>query len=146
MDGAPASKPLPAVPPQGEAQNATSLMCSVGKIPFCGTFPRLPTLCLLKSVFTACRLPGPRVAPSQRTIRLLSKGVWGPWDSPARVPGPTPQRIYLGFSSSSKKNMYPDGSRQKLCGQEGPEKGPTYGHCKGKGEKLKKEKKVRYGE
>lgn len=77
-------------------------------------------------------------APFQRRLGSLGQPSTGTWSHP-------PENLF-GFFLQQQKNMYPDGSRQKLCGQEGPEKGPTYGHCKGKGEKLKKEKKVRYGE
>ena len=76
----------PATLPKGEARRP---MHSVGKTLLYGTFPKLPTLCLLKSVISAQRRPDPLQA--REAIRLPSKGSRNPWGS--LVPDP---RV-LGF-------------------------------------------------
>ena len=96
-----ATELLPAALPKGEAQNATSLMYSVGKIPLCGTFPRLPTLCLLKSVFTAWRRPSPQAAASQRGHQAAFQRQLGSPGQPSAGTWPQPPEN-LGFCSSSK--------------------------------------------
>lgn len=95
--GRPASTtelPPPALP-KGKARRP---MLSVGKTVLCGTFPKLPTLCLLKSVISAQRRPGPLQA--REAIRLPSKG--------SRILGAASSQTpeYWGFSSCSKRNMH----------------------------------------
>ena len=92
----------------GEAQRAASLMCSVGKIPLCGTFPQLPALCLLPSVFTVQRRTGCTMATSQRGHKAPSRASRNPQGSTAQVPGSSPQRVWL--SPPAVKNVYLEGS------------------------------------
>lgn len=87
-----ATEPPPAALPQGEAPSATSLMCSVGNIPLCGTFPRLPTFCLLKSVFAARRRPSPQAAASQRGHQAPSQRRLGSPGQPCPGTWPQPRR------------------------------------------------------
>ena len=117
-----------------------SLMCSVGKIPLCGTFPRFPALCLVKTVFTAQRRPGPPA--SQRGCKPPLQRWLGPLGQPRGRTSPRPQRI--GVSPPSAREMCI--SRvlaERTMGWREPEKGLTYGHCKRKDEQLKKKEKKR---
>lgn len=87
-----ATEPPPAALPQGEVRSATSLMCSVGNIPLCGTFPRLPAFCLLQSVFAARRPPSPQAAASQRGHQAPSQRRLGSPGHPSAGTWPRPQR------------------------------------------------------
>lgn len=90
-----ATELLPAAHPKGEARTVASLMCSVGGSPPCGALPRLPTLCLLKSVFTARRRPGPTWLQARGGTGSPPKAAGIPRAAQRRYPAPAREFGFL---------------------------------------------------